>query len=107
MYHIYFYFYFFFPPPILSFWPKCSKNRKLNCSGLNGFSTFCYDILNFLFSLKKYVPRYKHGHKGGPFGFRGGGGEGGVEDLVSAIIFSPVVNKEDIFQSKSGARYRA
>ena len=36
-----------------------------------------------------------------------GGGEGGVEDLVSAIIFSPVVNKEDIFQSKSGARYRA
>ena len=26
-------FLFFFPPPILSFWPKCSKNRKLNCSG--------------------------------------------------------------------------
>ena len=27
-------FLFYFSPPILCFWPKCSKNRKLNCSGL-------------------------------------------------------------------------
>ena len=52
MYHIYFY--FFFPPPILSFCHKCSKNRKLNCSGLSvneSFNIICFIITYFVIKL--------------------------------------------------------